>query len=410
MKITTNHSFWLGLTLICLAHLLVDFMLGVWPVYKTIAQLDLVIAGLIASIGVFIGEGMQLYFGYLSDRGHHQRVLALGIALTVTIPLLIYIENQLLLFIMVLCAFIGSGAFHPSGTGIVMAADPSKKNLLIALFACGGMIGAASSQIIYTFLYYHSADQIWYLSLLILPCFLGCAFFPFPNIAPRKRQKSFKEILEALKPQKFKIIMLYVIHVLLQIVMNSFAFLLPDILMAKGYEQWFCLGGGYFCFILGSILTSIPIGYCIDRLGYRLVLAAVVLASTGLLYLFLGLEALSLTPPILLLLALGGTMGVIIPIVISGGTQNIPDYTRSFVSALYMGGTTCIAGFGPMLASLLASFFGEQGPIIALQGLNLLFLLSLGLMYYLPDSLPISKPQRQVSLMKQPTLLKREMS
>lgn len=391
-------TFWIGVSLIWIAHFLMDFMLGVWPVYKTIFHIDLVVAGWIASLSLFLGEGFQLYFGYLSDKGYAKGLLALGLGLTATIPFLSYLENEWLLFAMVLCAYIGSGAFHPSGTGIITASESSHQSFFVALFACGGMVGAAFSQIGYTYFYNHFPNQIWILFLPVVICTLLCAFFSFPKKAPQKKQRNFKEILKSLAPQKNKLILLYVVHVLLQIVVLSFAFLLSDILVIKNYENWFCLGGGYFCFILGSVITSLPLGYCVDKFGYRLVLAAIIVASASFLYLFLSLESLTLTLPIVLLFLLGGTMGVIVPVVVAGGIQDIPSHARSFVSALYMGGTTCLAGFGPILASFLASFFGYHGPVIALQGLNFLLVISLVIIYYLPDSTPEFKPIPQLAM------------
>lgn len=399
MKEKEKSHFWMGLSLIWISHLLIDFMLGVWPVYKTIIHLDLVLAGFIASFGIFIGEGLQLYFGYLSDKGYHQKLLVLGIGLTATIPFLSYVENEWLLFIMIVSAYIGSGAFHPSGAGLVLGGKERGKSSLIAFFACGGMVGAATSQILYTFLYHRFDGQTWFLVLPVIICVLGCAFFAFPKKEHEAQQVNFKQMLQALQPMRHQLGLLYVIHVLLQIVLMAFTFLLPDILKIKGYEEWFCLGGGYFCFIMGSVLTSIPVGFLVDKIGYRLVLAAIVVASTTLLYVFLGLETLSLIPLAALLMLLGGTMGVIIPVVVAGGTQRVPAHTRSFVSAMYMGGTICLAGFGPILASLLASYFdGEAAAVIALQGLSSLYIVSLLLIYYLSDA--VSVPQQELQRVK----------
>ena len=44
------------------AHFFVDTMLGVWPIYKSMAQFDMAKAGLIVAAGAFIGEGSQLFF------------------------------------------------------------------------------------------------------------------------------------------------------------------------------------------------------------------------------------------------------------------------------------------------------------------------------------------------------------
>ncbi len=392
-----KYSFGIGVSLIWIAHLLLDFMLGVWPVYKTIIQLDLIVAGLIASLGIFIGEGLQLFFGFLSDKGHHQKLLTLGLGLTATIPFLSYVENEWLLFILVLFSFIGSGAFHPSAAGLVMnGGSPSHQSSLIALFSCGGMVGAASSQIVYKNIYHHFDGHTGFLALPIFLCAFICYFFRFPKIEISSSQKkNFRQLLQIIKPQRFQLVLLYIIQVFLQLIVLSFTFLLPDILKVKGYEEWFCLGGGYFCFILGSVLTSIPIGYCVGKVGYRLVLAIIVIASTCLLQIFLALETLSVIPPLILLFLLGGSMGVIIPVVVAGGTKFVRPDIRSFVSALYMGGATCLAGFGPILATLIASFFDEQAPIIALQLLSALFIVCLLLIYYLPHPFMIQKENPQ---------------
>jgi FSR family fosmidomycin resistance protein-like MFS transporter len=393
----SNHSSWMGLSMLWISHLLMDFMIGVWPIYKTLVKLDLIVAGLIASLGMFIGEGLQLFFGYLSDKGYQQKLLALGIGLTVTIPFLSYVESMWLLFAMTLSACVGSSAFHPSGSLIAMAGNPSRQSLLIALFACGGMVGASLSQIGYVYLYEKFAGHLWFLALPIVVCSLGCAFFSFPKVEKQEKKANFRQVLQVLQSHKFKLTLLYVIHVLLQIVALSFTFLLPEILLIKGYEKWFCLGGGYFCYIMGSVVTSIPIGHCVDKKGYRVVLAAIVVASALLIYSFLWVESLSLSLPILLLLLLGGTMGVIIPVVVAGGIQDVPPSTRSLISALYMGGTACVAAVGPFLASILASFFEDQGAITVVQGLSSLLILALILIYYLPETLPQQVPRLALS-------------
>jgi hypothetical protein len=81
---------------------------------------------------------------------------------------------------------------------------------------------------------------------------------------------------------------------------------------------------------------------------------------------------------------------------VAGGTQAVPANTRSFVSAIYMGGTTCVAGFGPIFASLIASNFDEQAPVVALQALSSLLIVSLVLIYFLPEpaTLPKEEPQQ----------------
>jgi MFS transporter, FSR family, fosmidomycin resistance protein len=383
-------NLWMSVSLIWMAHLVMDFMIGVWPVYKTLMTMNLVVAGLIASVGMFIGEGLQLYFGVLSDKGHHQKLIALGLGLTVSIPFLSYVENEWVLFAFVLCSFIGSGAFHPAASGILVGWSPAYKSFLIALFACGGMIGAALSQYVFMYLYGHFKGQTWFLILPILFVALCCYYIRFPRLEGNNQKIDFKETLKALKPYRFQLGWLYFVQVCLQIVVLSFSFLLSDILKTKGYEEWFCLGGGYFYFVIGSAVTSLPIGYCVQKWGYRLVLAAIILISMGSLFLFLTVETLSLIPVMIMLFCIGGSMGVIVPVVVAGGNSFVPVQMSSFVSAIYMGGCTCLAGFGPTLASVLASYFPENGPIAALQILSLLFFIALAVLPFLPDPVGVS--------------------
>lgn len=378
-------QFWGGIALIWFSHLAMDFMIGVWSVYKTLATIDLVVAGLIASIGMFIGEGTQLFFGVLSDKGYQKSLLALGLGLTTSISFLSYVDNEWLLFLLVLCSFLGSGAFHPAASGLSMIGNYASKSILISLFICGGMIGAASSQLVYAQIYQTFDGKTAFLAIPIIFLTCCCLFYRFPKSQVQNNQVSFKNILKALKPNQFQLGLLYIIQICLQMVILSFSFLLPDILKAKGYVDWFCLGGGYFCFVIGSAALSLPIGYLVDKIGYRFVLAGVVTVSTCLMYVFFAVENPSLMFPIVLLLLIGGGMGVIIPIVVTGGTQIVPDFAKSFVSALYMGGASCLAGFGPMVTSLIAVRWTNNEPIAALQILSSLLILSLGMIYFLPQ-------------------------
>lgn len=62
-----------SLALLFVSHLILDFFTGIWPIYKTIAQIDLAKAGLIAGLSGFIGEFLQIFFGYFSDRGYRKK-------------------------------------------------------------------------------------------------------------------------------------------------------------------------------------------------------------------------------------------------------------------------------------------------------------------------------------------------
>ena len=376
---------WTGIFLICLSHLWMDFMLGIWPVYKTLASLDLVVAGLIASLAMLVGEGLQLYFGFLSDKGFHQKLIAWGIGLTSIVSLMCYTDNTWILFVCVLAVYIGSGAFHPAATGLLIGWHSSSKNFLISLFACVGTIGAGLSQFGFMHIYHYMEGHTWVLAIPILILTLGCSLFRFPKLQPKNQIIKFKEIIQIIKPYRFELSFLYLIQLCLQIIVLSFNFLLPDILQAKGYETWFCLGGGYFYFILGAAMTSIPIGYGVEKFGYKWMLAGIIVTSAFSMHLFLG-YTLTFWSAVILLFCLGSTLGVIIPVAVAGGNSIVPPQASGFVSALYMGGVSCLAGVGPIASSLITTRWTQNSPVSALQLLSSLFILALGLLVFIPHS------------------------
>ena len=64
------------------AHIMVDFMgMSVWPVYKTLAGLDVAKAGWIATVIAMSGTALQPLFGSIADRFGQRRVILLGGAL-----------------------------------------------------------------------------------------------------------------------------------------------------------------------------------------------------------------------------------------------------------------------------------------------------------------------------------------
>lgn len=388
MQNALRHS--LVFIVLWLAHLMLDFMVGVWAVYKTIASLDILLAGLMASCAALIGESSQLYFGDLSDKGHHHKLVILGLCLTMTAPLFVYFNHPFLLFICLLSVMIGSGAFHPSGIKIIVAASEKRKNLLIAFFASGGMVGAALSQLV--FVHVHTVFN-GHTFILIIPLLL-LAFLCFITKFPKnetKEKMSFKNSFRLLKPYRYELGLLYLIGVCLQSMVLSFSFLLPEVLQMKGYESWFCLGGGFFYFILGAALTSLPAGFFIDRFGYKAGLLVITICGGVLLNLLLRIETLSLTPIIILLILLGGTLGVTVPVLVAASNSVVPPKFSGLVSGIFIGGVSCVAGLSPLLCGILTSYVTKGSAVLTIELISFLSLISLTAIYLLVNqkSLPI---------------------
>ena len=68
---------------VVIAHVMVDFMgMSVWPVYKTLAGLDVAKAGWIATVVAMSGTALQPLFGSIADRFGARRIILLGALLT----------------------------------------------------------------------------------------------------------------------------------------------------------------------------------------------------------------------------------------------------------------------------------------------------------------------------------------
>ena len=125
-------TLWLG-------HFAVDSFTGIWPIYKTLAGLDLVKAGLIATIGGFLGNALQILFGFLGDRGWSRILISMGVLAAGSISLVSYVDtsNYFLMGILVLLMYLGSSSFHPIGTGTASTLSAQNAGKLTAVFLSG---------------------------------------------------------------------------------------------------------------------------------------------------------------------------------------------------------------------------------------------------------------------------------
>ena len=141
------------LVLTWVAHFFIDAMLGIWPVYKSLASINLATAGLIVAIGAFIGEGSQLFFGPLSDKGYRKTLIIVGLFATLGSAFLAYSTHYGVLFGLYLLTCLGSGCFHPAAASLMGSLIPAHRGLLLTIFASGGSLGLATSQMIFTHTY-----------------------------------------------------------------------------------------------------------------------------------------------------------------------------------------------------------------------------------------------------------------
>jgi MFS transporter, FSR family, fosmidomycin resistance protein len=363
------------LLLIGLAHFLVDTMLGIWPIYKSMAQIDMAMAGLIVAIGAFIGEGSQLLFGSFSDRGYRKFLIIMGLVITIANAFLTYSSHYMTLFALYLITCIGSGCFHPCAASLVSGLIPARRSLLMAIFAACGSLGLATSQL--TFMQIHTwfegKTYILALPALVLAVLIACYHLPQALSEGQKESNrhkaSLRDFAEFFKNPSLRA--LYFSQVANQSILWGTIFILPDTLKVLGHAEWICYGGGHFCFILGAACMVIPGGYLADLYSPRQIMLYGGIISCIAFYFILFSGGISTPIALSALFVLGATLA-----------------NRSgAVSAFLMGLVWCVSeALGPGGVGMMNNLFDNYAPVKALAILGCLFLVQIYATICLPKS------------------------
>lgn len=380
----SNSKIFFIVTLMCLGHCFVDFMLGIWPVYKLMAELDLAKAGIIAGLGAFLGEGSQMIFGSLSDQGYRKQIMVFGVITATCCLLIMFFHNYFIFFALYFLTCMGSGAFHPPAAGIVSQIVPSRRGLLMTLFMASGAIGLGSSQLIFTKVFsWFEGNTV----VLMIPSFcvaLAILFYRFPKdeVTTKVKPPRVRDFGAFFKRRDLRC--LYMVQLANQTILWGLIFMLPNILKTMGHSDWVCLGGGHSCLILGSASMMIFGGLLSDKYSPRIVLLVATLISFILFYSVLMIPELSQSSLLFSLMALGAFLGVISPVAIAFGNRLVPE-KPGMVSAFLMGMVWCISEvIGPGGSGVLSSFFSEGGPVKAMAIIGIFFLPGLYAAFCLP--------------------------
>ena len=369
-------ALWLG-------HFCVDFMLGIWPIFKTMRHLDLAIAGTIVSAAAFAGEGMQIVFGGLSDRGYSRALIASGVLLASAATFLVAFESYTSMGFLMFLTLMGSGAFHPAAAGIVGSLTENRKGLFITIFASGGSLGLACSQISYLVAYDWLNGHTAWLSLFPFVLALVIAFVPLSRRQANKKPLDFKEVFRFFRVPTLRY--LWMAQVCNQALVWGLIFLLPDVLTARGYDKWIAFGGGHLALILGGACTLIVAGHLADCIPPRTVLLSSTLMGALLFYTFLFMPLLSNTFVIILLAGLGAAISSFNPVSIALGNRYVPG-KPGLISAFLMGIVWCVAEvLGPCGGGLLTLLFSEDAAAKSLMVLGVSFLAALAVLIRLPE-------------------------
>jgi MFS transporter, FSR family, fosmidomycin resistance protein len=363
---------WAALLAVAGGHLAVDCCTGIWPVFKTLAHLDLAKAGLIATVGSMAGNGLQIFFGTLADRGWRKRLLVVGAAMAGAVTLVPWVTSYAMMFVLQMLTNLGSALYHPAGTGAAGEASRARTGVMIGIFLAGGYGGYAFSQMLFSSVYRHSVALTPVIMLVPLVAAAAIAVVvpaPRPEVVLATRSARLEAgVVATLVP-------LFLVQVFATAASQSLIFLLPDLMEARQAPGWIVGGGAHFSLIAGSCLALLPAGHAADRWGGRRVLM-VGNAATGILLALLLSRSTASAWDLALVMAFGLFNGVNTVVTVAEGNRLLPG-RASGVSALLMGLPWCVAALGPVLAGLLAEPTHGGSPALALSWLGLAIPLAL---------------------------------
>ncbi len=355
-----------SLLILLAGHLAVDLCIGIWPVYKTIAGLDLTLAGLIATVAGVLGNALQLLFGVMADRGRQKLLLVGGIVLAGAITFVPRVQSLPLMSLLVLASSIGSSAFHPTAAGTASTLIPARAGVMVGLFLTGGYMGYAMSQWLFTFIFRATGGhtEIMFAVPLLIAAAIAWRIKPSP-----RRALSFAGWKKTFVANARSLGLLFTVQVCASSLNVGLIFLLPDFLSERGAPGWMLFGGGHAALVLGASLGLIPAGHAADRLGARRVLVALNLTA-GLLFTWLLFGPGGTWSKLLLLSALGAANGANNVVLVSEGNRSLPGQTGG-VSALLMGLPWCIASLIPAIVGYMANPVHGGNTTFALSWLGI---------------------------------------
>ena len=341
----------LVLTYLWIAHFALDALMGFWTIHKTVAGLDIVKAGAIASVALLLGNGMQIIFGYLGDRGWRNVLLPLSMVLAANMCFLSITDNYVVLGAMVLLAFLGSAAFHPIGAGVAAQLMPQRRALMTSVFLTGGYAGYGVSQLMYAELYSHGPSAV--ASFVLLPFIGGILLMLLPKVKKRSPPR-LGEMWRESVGKRMTLVTLYVLIVCVAMANLGMLFLLPEIMMAYGASEWMIYGGAHMIWILSGGLGLLPFGFLSDRIGPRQTMLFANVGSCLVMTLLLTAFGSSDVHLACLFMLFGLCSGACHPIAIAYGNALMPTHGGT-ISGVFMGGAWALGGLGPLLLSWIAA-------------------------------------------------------
>jgi len=361
-------SFTACLIIVCVGHFIVDFMIGIWPIYKMMMGFDLAKAGIMVGVAAALGEGIQFVSGPGTDKGFGKALAIGGIILATSAVFLAFTHNPTAWLCLIVLTYLGSGFFHPAAGGLLGMLPTKRLSLLMGLFAASGTFGMSLSQLVFSKAYSISLVMVLVLTIptavLALWGFFQRSYMVVVGDETESNSQTKKFDFQAFGRlvRDHRFLLLYVALLTTQIIFWSVIFLLPDLLQSRRYPSWLCLGSGHLVFMLGSSVITIVAGWLADRFSSTKVMIAAFSLGLPCCYIIAYMPNLSVGLMLLCLFFLGGACYSITPVGIAFGNRLMPG-SPGLVNACLMGMVWAVSeSVSPLGSGLLASLFHANAP------------------------------------------------
>ena len=348
-----------------LAHALLEWFSGVWPIFKVLAHLDLATSAKIVAATSFLASILQPVFGVWADKGYARRMALGGTVATFLLMLVGPISNQMpvwgplavytMLGAITLLSRLGHSMFHPAGASLAAhALDGERHTSSIGIFISMGWIGYGLSQMAFSAAYLNFGGHT---EILLLPGLLVMAWITVwckPRSLPHTRAHyPWAEKMRDIWGFRREIGLLFALLCLTGAANSALFFLFPELLAEKGYSGWVLNGGAQGFMIAGTALGVVISGYCAEGMGERLALLVSMAMNIVAWHAFLMVPLLPTAAFLPFCLVIGLLFGFGSTLPISMGQKLIPR-NASMISGVMMGWTWALGNLAPMAAAYLA--------------------------------------------------------
>lgn len=375
---TSPKNFLLMFASLTAVHFVVDMNGGMFPMYKAKMGMDISQSAIWAAVASSVASLCQPFFGILADRQSAKRWIVLGTLIAAGMTFAVSFSDDIhLIFILLLAQGLGISAFHPAGTGQAgRSAPPRFKGTAISLFIMFGTMGFAFSHSAVSLSFDITRDLWGWRTGFLIPLFIlsiaavcFALFIPLPQPRLSLSQNGIRQIRETLSFNRRPLLLFFVLNIVVSGMQLGSYFVLPEFLRSRGYSSSIYNGGAYSCFVMGSALMMVIVGYLSDRYGRRGMAIASFIAAIPLYFSFVLGGSVSVWILLPLCFAIGGAIGAVGPLAVAGAHDLMPPQNLSLVSGIVMGAAWAVGSSVRIPMGLVTERCGFDTAYLALGSL-----------------------------------------